>query len=656
MNILHLSDIHFGRNNPKYKVAGEFQHKEKILEELLESIGETRCKPEHIVVTGDVAWWGRKQDFDEALVWFKKLLKITNLSGKDITFCPGNHDVNWSYGNANRNMTPENIEMIDEMYQYDKIHEFEAPLYNYEKFCEQLEVAPFHYLKEGQWEASYSIGHKDIVLANGEIIRLVSFNTALLSYVPGYPDDQMMIGQKQVFDLIKYGILGDSSIYFTIALFHHAERFLHTHEICEYNQRKATLPLLRKYVNLILCGHTETGGMPVINQQIGGSEMLTGGAAYYTDDHANAYSIIIVPDSCNGVVQKTIVFDSYIYSEDQGWHINKAKELTNTEAINTKIPKLNIRADLKLVLFNKDQEFTVPIKDISVSDFGVNEKVINNSEDVCRYLDIECIGPTNKPGNAKLSIKTASRKANNVGAFLAREGIFGFIENALRESQLTFKFFDEFGQDFMSGDLSKTDCEIKQEGYDFLKKVRRIEEYYDVLFRRPDDSAQEGRVDVINELIEYGFTKRLNIIQTATIPFSDRNQLLKIGKSRIFHTDVYLYCKNEFRCNLYGCDFSLGEAKVIAGPYRVDRSGNILKALTYQNGDIRRVKLIAKENTECYLVTNEGKINFHNKRKRKNICIRRDNLGIDWGYIYEIKKKKAFKEEKNQSGMVDCLV
>lgn len=41
MNILHLSDIHFGRNNPEYKVKGKFQNKDIILEALLESISKT---------------------------------------------------------------------------------------------------------------------------------------------------------------------------------------------------------------------------------------------------------------------------------------------------------------------------------------------------------------------------------------------------------------------------------------------------------------------------------------------------------------------------------------------------------------------------------------------------------------------------------------
>lgn len=67
MIILHLSDIHFGRDNPKCNVRGEFNNKKKILWDLLISIRDNEMKPDHIVVTGDIAWFGKKNDFDEAI-------------------------------------------------------------------------------------------------------------------------------------------------------------------------------------------------------------------------------------------------------------------------------------------------------------------------------------------------------------------------------------------------------------------------------------------------------------------------------------------------------------------------------------------------------------------------------------------------------------
>ena len=49
MVILHLSDIHFGRDNPEYKVKGVFQNKKQILQELLVSIENNSIKPDTLL-------------------------------------------------------------------------------------------------------------------------------------------------------------------------------------------------------------------------------------------------------------------------------------------------------------------------------------------------------------------------------------------------------------------------------------------------------------------------------------------------------------------------------------------------------------------------------------------------------------------------------
>ena len=52
MNILHLSDIHFGRNYPEYGIQDVFSNKDKILSELIDCISniEEGWRPEHIVL------------------------------------------------------------------------------------------------------------------------------------------------------------------------------------------------------------------------------------------------------------------------------------------------------------------------------------------------------------------------------------------------------------------------------------------------------------------------------------------------------------------------------------------------------------------------------------------------------------------------------
>ena len=103
VRILHLSDIHFGRNNPIYNLEVEFQKKDTILQEIIQIISKMEDKPDHIIMTGDIAWHGKKQEFEEALKWFEQLLAAAALSAEDITVCPGNHDVNRGYVNFDFN-------------------------------------------------------------------------------------------------------------------------------------------------------------------------------------------------------------------------------------------------------------------------------------------------------------------------------------------------------------------------------------------------------------------------------------------------------------------------------------------------------------------------------------------------------------------------
>lgn len=638
MVILHLSDIHFGRDNPEYKVKGVFKNKKQILQELLVSIRDNSIKPDHIIVTGDMAWYGRKNDFDEALLWFRELLNATKLSGSNLTFCPGNHDVNRAYGNYQTKVSHKDIDTIDRLYQYDQVHLMEAPLYNYEKFCEALGVTPYHYPRQGKWESSYAIGYKDIRLLSGEVFRIVSFNTALLSFVKNYPDDQMLIGQAQIKSLLEYGIVGSTRNYYTIALFHHAERFLHTQEICEYDQRYATLPLLRRYVDLVLCGHTETGGIPVLYKQIGGAEMLTGGAAYYSDDHANSYSMVIIPDHWPEGKEREVCLYPFTYSVENGWHHNQRKELPSAcNKITVDQPQIERRSDFELVFAYDDQRMAIPLKCVSVFIRDDNTAMLSNAEDVCRNLDITCIGPTDKPGTSKVSMSVATIKENSVEALLTRETVFRFLNYATKaQNGSSFKIMDTAGDVFLSGDNITFDEAIDDEGIEFLIKLRKIEKTYDVLFQCPKDTAESRKVDILHDLIERGYTKEFRAIPGFDTYSTDKKQLMKIGLRSLTNKPVYIFHKGTFRCKLYGNDFSLGNIMVLMGPYSAKGSKAIQKSLTFVADDQRKITLKLCDNSICYLITDEQQADVREILKKIGECVHVDKMNCAWDFIYEV--------------------
>ena len=637
MTILHLSDIHFGRVKKLSETEDIFIRKSEILQDLLKSIEKIQFNIEHIVVTGDIAWFGKKKDFNEALIWFRTLLSITNLQSKDITFCPGNHDVNRQYWNNNTGIDYNDIDKIDELYKYDSIYEVEAPLYNYEKFCEELGVIPFHYPKNDTWVSSYSIGYKDIILSNGNKMRIISFDTTVLSSIKGYPDDKMVIGQKQVYELKKYGIIGENADIYKIAIFHHAERFLHENEICEYNYRPATLPLLRKNVDLILCGHTETGGIPVMYEQIGGAKMLTGGAAYFSDEHANSYSVILLSDNFDENGRRYIALSPYVYSAKLGWHLNQRVDNNEIETIDTDIPLFDSRDDYNLILKKQDNEKIIPIKCISAYSDTSDTLKINNFEDVCRMLDIECVGPTKKPGTANITISLHKEKEYNVRAWLELEETFSFINDCSKQKLGTsFKIVNSSGYVVLSGENISGNADVSIDAISFLRKVKKIEDTYDIMFKCPENTSDHHKVEILNEIIKNGFSSAFNPFETATIELCDEEKLRKLCECAKDKKAFDIICEDEFRCKLFGCDFSLGKALVYMGKYEVDYDDALYKLKTFKDGDSRKIVLKKQADAKCWLIFDKNKYFSSQEGIDGTTCIEFGELKINWGFIYEV--------------------
>lgn len=636
MNILHLSDIHFGRNYLEYGIHDDFDNKEEILDELIECISniEEGWRPEHIVVTGDVAWRGKQKDFEEAYVWFSKLLTATGLEGKDITFCVGNHDVNRAYACANRDLKDNDISRIDDIFDYNHVHEMEPPIYEYDKFCEKIGMEPFMYPLEGAMEYSYSLGYKDVTFPSGNVIRLFAFNTALLSCLPNIDDDRMWIGQKQINSLLSHGILPAKDVHYSIALFHHAERFLHPNEICEYDGRIATLPLLRDYVDLVLCGHTETGGRPVLQQQMGGGKVLTGGASYYSDNHPNAFSMIYIPDN-----EKNMCFQPYTY--DGSWKkYEYGDNKVDIQPIH-ELPKLGeLQESCRLIVSDENLKYEIPLKKVSVFSYEKDGKqflCLNNKKEVLRELDIECEAAITGE-NPKFNVTLAPKMERSVGAMLKREEYFVYLSKIFQgEGNSQFAVKSESGEDVFSGSNISGTIEADEWGTELLRKIARIEEFYDVKFYRPDD-LYEGdlkKVDTLIKFIEEGYTTEFQLGKTMTTGFCELDEMRKWHKQAEKLNNFCLVYEKPFFCELFGVKFSLGKIMVIAGIYHIDKEDLEYKIETFRDGDIRKCLLKADEEFMTYFISDKD-------LAKTKVIIKSDyeifsvkDMGIKMDYIYE---------------------
>ena len=102
--LLHLSDVHFGKNHKGEEMhrfrdtKGELYLKKSLAAHVLE-----RCKKEKkpevelfLVVSGDIAYLAKGDEYDDAAKFIDELKQGLGLDSGHIVIVPGNHDVNWA--------------------------------------------------------------------------------------------------------------------------------------------------------------------------------------------------------------------------------------------------------------------------------------------------------------------------------------------------------------------------------------------------------------------------------------------------------------------------------------------------------------------------------------------------------------------------------
>ncbi|MEW5287559.1 metallophosphoesterase family protein, partial [Klebsiella michiganensis] len=85
MDIIHLSDLHFGDPNAPFQES-------KLAYSLSKYIIETTENP-ILLISGDVTIKGQKNGYGIASIFFEKLIADGKLNRSNIIACPGNHDI-----------------------------------------------------------------------------------------------------------------------------------------------------------------------------------------------------------------------------------------------------------------------------------------------------------------------------------------------------------------------------------------------------------------------------------------------------------------------------------------------------------------------------------------------------------------------------------
>ena len=100
--ILHISDLHlvnFTPVNDSIKLS-YLAENDDFLDLFIDSVTDEckklKSKLSYILITGDLANEGTKQEYEKASIFINKLCEKLQVPKDNICIVPGNHDINWT--------------------------------------------------------------------------------------------------------------------------------------------------------------------------------------------------------------------------------------------------------------------------------------------------------------------------------------------------------------------------------------------------------------------------------------------------------------------------------------------------------------------------------------------------------------------------------
>jgi len=296
IRILHLSDFHFKSDN-QIEIFNQEIVSSSMIEKIKE-INESNELIQLVLITGDLTFSGKKNEYKYALNFLYEIKNILKLDSKYFFIVPGNHDVLRSKAKVSelkkqtlfKKQDDVNALLIDEIYKetiYEKLENFYSfvndfrgsKIYDKDNFC-VVEKINF----------------------NKSIINLLCLNSAIFC---GYNDDEnrkLAIGLFQINSVLNN--IDDRSI-LNIALMHHHYRYFSEVELVSINK-------LLEISDFILLGHSHYSENVYQLDSNGETHLITAGSCYEKRENYNSFNIIEI-DLENG---KGFV-ESYKYLPDK---------------------------------------------------------------------------------------------------------------------------------------------------------------------------------------------------------------------------------------------------------------------------------------------------------------------------------------------------
>lgn len=301
VNILHLSDLHFGYKN---EAAGARNNKQLMLDGLVSIFGtlDRALMPDIVLLSGDIGWSGKGAEYREAAKWIEKLLTKLGLKKACVAMCPGNHDI--SRKKASRLKAPDSPEEADGKFSGEGFVELGRPFSDFSAFCEELGLKKYRL----GGEYSYLAGCREMAGIN-----VMALNSAWFSY-SDRDKGRLFVGMPLIEKMKGKGQLIDNESYdeerITVAIMHHPAEWLDDSERVSYRNRAITYEYLAKHCHIILSGHTHNEKIVSPDIKFNRALVFSGGAVYSSHGLWHNFSIIQVDADSRKVKRTSFEYDN----------------------------------------------------------------------------------------------------------------------------------------------------------------------------------------------------------------------------------------------------------------------------------------------------------------------------------------------------------
>ncbi|KKN53001.1 hypothetical protein LCGC14_0606900 [marine sediment metagenome] len=288
INILHLSDLHFGIEK-NVEEGAIISRREVTLESLLNTLKnlDKHWKPNIIAVSGDIGYKGIKSEYDEASKWFERLLVALNLEPDRLIICAGNHD-RFRY-EKNPSVLPNTIGDADERLAEINFKKNSIPFSDFIEFQKTLKIPPLIYKKI----ANYLVGTREIL-----DLKFLILNSAWFAWGGKRDSNKMIMGKSQLIEMKNECQIISRTEFIpdqmTIAVLHHPPEDLDPCEIDTIEGREPSYPILAECSDLILCGHKHGERFFAPDKKFAKSWLFKTGASYEGEEYKNNCEILHV--------------------------------------------------------------------------------------------------------------------------------------------------------------------------------------------------------------------------------------------------------------------------------------------------------------------------------------------------------------------------